>query len=386
MPTQYAKPYSRAIGRGFTILELSVVVAVIGVLIAITLPAVMSAREAARSTACQSNLRQLVLGMQNRASQKGVYCSGAFNWQYDGSVTDIGWVTDLVNQGIFPANLLCGSNPLKMAETYQDLLGTPIDQLTICNVNYAGNPPQILPDGTTAPQGGPCWQIWNHSSTLQPNSTARQNLVYNGVYVFGANTNYTASWILVRGAVNLDANGNLLKSTSCSNGSTATYAPLLDRVGTVGPLTTGGVDSSIFPSSAIPFLGCGAPATGKTLPMNIGPFESGMGLTVSFTDGPVQTSNMQPLPAFPAGTPYAGPNGWSAAWKQTLQDYRNFAPVHRGACNIGFADGSVKTVIDFNIDGQLNNGFPPTSDNGFIDGNVEILPSDFFSAWSLRGT
>ena len=44
----------------------------------------------------------------------------------------------------------------------------------------------------------------------------------------------------------------------------------------------------------------------------------------------------------------------------TLQDYRAFSPVHKGTCNILYADGSVRTLDDLNEDGFLNNGFDVT--------------------------
>ena len=120
--------------HGFTLLELLVVIAILGVLVALLLPAVMAAREAARRLSCQNNLKQIGLAMQNYESANRCFPPGSIfshvtSWSVHGRLLpyleqsnaysqirlDLEW-SDPINlatgvQSLFVEPYICPSDP-----------------------------------------------------------------------------------------------------------------------------------------------------------------------------------------------------------------------------------------------------------------------------------
>lgn len=386
--------------RGFTLVEIMVVMTIIAILIAILVPAIGFVRETARGTQCKSSLRQFYIGFTGLADKNkdGRYTSGAFDPSRDGCPDAIGWVADLVNAKVCkPIELLCPSNIAQGCEKYKDILTDPTSA-TGENTTLAKQ------------QLGTC-------STTLTGTTAADNFMAKG---FG--TNHVSSWFMVRTAMQT-------QGTASSTGGTITTTNqniLKSLNGSKGPLKRRIIDQSPQTANTIPlmadanvgdtqdrFLDVDLRGTDGTLYL-----AAGSPLAESFSDGPYFSGNgngandatfaklgstqvtILSVVGNGAGTlptitgvamdeqPSKGVAKKQNLQLQLLQDYRDFGPVHGGGSNVLMADGSVKVFQDTNGDTFLNPGFKTVSASasGYAGGDntVELPESEIFSGALLE--
>jgi prepilin-type N-terminal cleavage/methylation domain-containing protein/prepilin-type processing-associated H-X9-DG protein len=310
--------------RAFTLIELLVVVAVIGILLGVLLPALSGSREAARTTLCKSNQRQLVLAMTSYSVDNREYlCSGA--WQnvrelslgpmesFVASTASLprasGWVHDLIRaQSAIPGEMLCPGSVAQFTEAVKTK-----------NMMTGG------------------WKRYTQEQV--------DDLIDRGY-----NTNYAQSWYLA--------------ATAMADPQSRQRPDRLANV--VGPLRTTAI-TAVSPSN-VPLLGDARIDDAQVNSEWVAYKGNSAPGCESVTDGPASRSVVRADgQRFPGRQDYSefGPaHGTSSSKVSTAGGQASANISHsKGWGNIAFADGSVDTFFDNIVpDGHFGaTGFGPTT-------------------------
>ena len=313
--------------RGFTLVELLVVMAIIGLLISILLPSLAGARDQSKSIMCKSHLRTLGTSAFAYAAAEADYlCSGQAdareNMNLGQGITDlaqtgidkVGWIADFVNGGYcFPGKMLCPTNPGRQTQSWGRALQ--------------------LPGATDA----------------YPPEEFRRLIGERGY-----NTNYCQSWYMIHTEY---------------DGSTTPVVDRDRRWGSVGPLrSTGMVRAG---PSRVPLFGDARAPRDELFDHSEQGYGPAVRETKSATDGPgwqVNEDGTYTMMPYTSLTPYG------------IQDWDDFGPAHRRrgqneedhsftVANILFGDGHVESFEDrFDFD----------------NGEVRVRPDGELDSWDLR--
>jgi prepilin-type N-terminal cleavage/methylation domain-containing protein/prepilin-type processing-associated H-X9-DG protein len=150
----YAPRESRSVRRGFNLIELLVVVAIIAVLIGLLLPAVQQAREAARRAQCCNNLKQIALAANNYHDAFGCYPQGVqFTFSFSTSGHHVALLPYLEQVPLFNAMNFDWVIPWSSPNT--TVAGPLRPSVYVCPSDPMGSQVDMFDEATQFPPGFP---------------------------------------------------------------------------------------------------------------------------------------------------------------------------------------------------------------------------------------
>ncbi len=341
----------RRFANGFTLVELLVVIAIIGVLVALLLPAVQAAREAARRSSCANNLSQLSLALHQYEMAHGAYPPGTVAAAGPISNTPTGYHHSWTVQIL----------PYIEQQNAYNLLDKRQSVYHAANAQVAATTPRLFICPSNSARGFPCYAGSHHEKEKPIDAKD------NGVFFLNSNIRYDD---ITDGSSHTIFIGEKLPDAWDLNWLSGTRATLRNTGVPINWL-------SFRNGLPRPSLG-GAPPPGMTTLPFLDVEEPLDGVQATTASPAPETTPPPADPANPAGgaeptdapaAPGGGPTGRKLAVLPGNPAFvGGFGGEHPNGAIFALGDGSVRFLTN-NMAGKLLQQFAHRSDGG--------LPSDY---------
>jgi len=349
---------------GFTLVELLATIAIIGLLLALLLPVVQSAREAARQSSCRNNLKQLSLAVQGYETSNGFLPSQGFAWQF----------CTLSNQALPSLSQYWrGTSFLLLLLPYVEVPQSVVDQ----GVNVIMTGSNVL-------------NIWSGPFATQPPVFLCPSEINRGLGPLGSGcTTYRGNKGDIGGVPRL--RGPLGEGCTGHNpphSHTPTRAAHisdgLSSTVLLGEALIGAVASSVRLPAGVGKLG---PIDSSTAPAACWALVSGDGYSATISDRRMQPGTMWSSASDSMTSFYmnAAPNTPRCVWDQDWAAFINpVSSYHQGGAYVAMCDGSVRFITN-----EINAGDPtqPQINNAGTTANAgSYTKGSIRGVWGALGT
>jgi prepilin-type N-terminal cleavage/methylation domain-containing protein/prepilin-type processing-associated H-X9-DG protein len=370
--------------RGFTLVELLVVVAIIGVLVAALLPAVQAARESARRSSCGNNLKQIGLALQNYHDARktfpyaNVYTSSSIS-PYVFNGVHSAYASQSANQG---PNWVVSILPFMEASalvTLYDRNAFYLDWPTNISFRSANLPTMLCPSDPNA--GIP----YNGSGMLSP--SASQGTWGRSCYAANAVVNDVNTTIVSTSPASLQTpwttllkRGVMLPNVACSmkqiTDGTAKTVAVAEIRADVATNCNRGLWAGVSGTNVLFGFGCATQSYASTAGFNVGPNFAGYPSSFNSGDNTATCANAEAAIGSVTGLVQLGMGCCST---NGTYDNKQTGPksMHPGGLQAAFCDGSVHWIDDtIQIGTGVKMGFWEML---FLSSDGGALPADVYA-------